>query len=142
MRLEIDDATQSRDEMIASVRRGVWVNRPSNVVGMNCRTLLLTGTTRDGTFLIENGEITKPIKNLRFTESPFFVLNCLEMRCATVGGLALHRIGRKPAGDRRGLRRRTREPSHARAGPSHLDQRGDVIPVSLALAAAARLVGS
>lgn len=78
VRLEIDGATQSRDEMIASVRRGVWVNRLSNVVVMNRRTLLLTGTTRDGTFLIEDGEITKPIKNFRFTESPFFVLNRLE----------------------------------------------------------------
>jgi predicted Zn-dependent protease len=31
--------------------------------------------TRDGTFLIENGKVTKAIKNLRFLDSPFFVLN-------------------------------------------------------------------
>lgn len=45
---------------------------------MDRLTLLLTGATRDGTFLIENGKITKPIKNFRFTESPFFVLNKLD----------------------------------------------------------------
>ena len=30
---------------------------------------VLTGLTEDGTFLIENGEVTRPVKNLRFTES-------------------------------------------------------------------------
>jgi len=30
---------------------------------------ILTGMTRDGTFLIENGKITRPLKNLRFTQS-------------------------------------------------------------------------
>ena len=36
---------------------------------------IFTGMTRDGTFLIENGAITKPIKNLRFTESIVNALN-------------------------------------------------------------------
>lgn len=70
--------TQTLEEMIAGTRRGIWVNRLSHLGVMNRRTLLLTGTTRDGTFLIENGRITKPIKNFRFTESPFFVFNKLE----------------------------------------------------------------
>lgn len=78
VRLEAEGPTTSREEMIASIRRGVWVNRLSSVVVMNRPTLLLTGTTRDGTFLIEDGKITKPIKNFRFTECPFFVLNRLE----------------------------------------------------------------
>ena len=42
------------------------------------RTVLLTGLTRDGTFLIENGKITKAVKNFRFNESPLFMLNNLE----------------------------------------------------------------
>ena len=42
------------------------------------RTLLYTGLTRDGTFLIENGKISKAIKNLRFNDSPLFMLNNLE----------------------------------------------------------------
>lgn len=77
-RLVVDGPASSLEEMIASTQRGVLVNRLSNIAEMNPRTLLLTGTTRDGTFLIENGEITKPIKNFRFTESPFFIFNKLE----------------------------------------------------------------
>ena len=42
---------------------------------MDPQTLLLTGLTRDGTFLIENGKITRPIKNFRFNESPVAMLN-------------------------------------------------------------------
>jgi predicted Zn-dependent protease len=38
----------------------------------------MTGVTRDGTFLIENGKITKPLKNLRFEDSPMFFLNNVE----------------------------------------------------------------
>ena len=45
---------------------------------MDQRTILYTGLTRDGTFLIENGKITHPVKNLRFNESPIFMLNNLE----------------------------------------------------------------
>ena len=40
--------------------------------------MLYTGLTRDGTFLIENGKISKAVKNLRFNESPLFMLNNLE----------------------------------------------------------------
>jgi predicted Zn-dependent protease len=42
------------------------------------RTVLFTGLTRDGTFLVENGKITKPVQNFRFNESPIFMLNNLE----------------------------------------------------------------
>ena len=41
--------------------------------------MLHTGLTRDGTFLIENGKVTTTVKNLRFSESPLFMLNNLEM---------------------------------------------------------------
>ena len=40
--------------------------------------MLVTGLTRDGTFLIENGKITKPLKNFRWNESPLFMLNKLD----------------------------------------------------------------
>jgi len=43
------------------------------------RTILYTGLTRDGTFLIENGKISKAIRNFRFNDSPLFMLNNLEM---------------------------------------------------------------
>jgi PmbA protein len=59
----------SLGEMIQSVRRGIYVTRfhYTNVVEPMKATI--TGMTRDGTFLIEGGEITRPVKNLRFTES-------------------------------------------------------------------------
>jgi len=39
---------------------------------------MVTGLTRDGTFLIENGKVTRSIKNLRWNESPLFMLNKIE----------------------------------------------------------------
>jgi len=41
-------------------------------------SLLCTGTTSDGLWLIERGMITKPVKNFRFRESPIFAFNSLE----------------------------------------------------------------
>jgi predicted Zn-dependent protease len=41
--------------------------------------VVITGMTRDGTFLIENGEIAHPVKNLRFTQSYLEALNHVEM---------------------------------------------------------------
>jgi predicted Zn-dependent protease len=68
----------SVDEMIATTKRGIRVTRFSNVGVVDPKSLLLSGYTRDGTWLIENGKISKPIKNFRFTESPLFVLNNVE----------------------------------------------------------------
>jgi predicted Zn-dependent protease len=42
------------------------------------RTVLLTGLTRDGTFLIEKGKITQAAKNFRWNESPLFMLSKIE----------------------------------------------------------------
>jgi predicted Zn-dependent protease len=36
---------------------------------LDTRRALMTGTTRDGTFWVENGEIVRPVRNLRFTDS-------------------------------------------------------------------------
>jgi predicted Zn-dependent protease len=47
--------------------------------GVDQRTILFTGLTRDGTFPIENSKIMRPIKNMRWNESPIFALNNLEM---------------------------------------------------------------
>lgn len=59
----------SLEEMIQSVRRGIYVTRFHYTNVVEPMKAIITGMTRDGTFLIEGGEITKPIKNLRFTES-------------------------------------------------------------------------
>jgi len=66
------------EEMIASTTRGLLVTRFNNVGVLDPGTLLSTGTTRDGLWLIERGQISKAVKNFRFTESPMFVLNAVE----------------------------------------------------------------
>jgi predicted Zn-dependent protease len=66
------------EEMIASTQRGLLVTRFWYIRPVDPRTILYTGLTRDGTFLIENGRITRAVKNLRFNESPIFMLNNVE----------------------------------------------------------------
>jgi predicted Zn-dependent protease len=70
--------TTSLDEMIRSTARGVLLTRLFYIRSVDPRTLLHTGLTRDGTFLIEDGKITRALKNFRFNESPLFMLNNLE----------------------------------------------------------------
>ena len=70
--------TASVDEMIAATPRGILVTRLWYLREVDPRTLLYTGLTRDGTFLIENGKIAKAVRNLRFNESPLFMLNNLD----------------------------------------------------------------
>lgn len=67
------------DDMIRSTQRGLLVTRFWYLRPVDPRTILYTGLTRDGTFLIENGSITKSVKNLRFNDSPIFMLNNLEV---------------------------------------------------------------
>jgi predicted Zn-dependent protease len=59
----------SLEEMIRSVRRGIYVTRFHYTNVVEPMKAVITGMTRDGTFLIEEGEMTRPVKNLRFTES-------------------------------------------------------------------------
>ncbi|HEX6535947.1 MAG TPA: metallopeptidase TldD-related protein [Gemmatimonadaceae bacterium] len=68
----------SMEEMIRTTRRGLLVTRFSNVVVLDWNSVLATGVTRDGLWLIENGKISRPVKNLRFTESPMFAFNAIE----------------------------------------------------------------
>ena len=68
----------SVDDMVKSTERGVLVTRLWYLREVDPRTILYTGLTRDGTFLIENGKITKALKNFRFNESPLFMLNNLD----------------------------------------------------------------
>jgi predicted Zn-dependent protease len=70
--------TSSIDEMIATTQRGLVVTRFNNIVPLDGGSLLATGLTRDGLWLVEHGKITKAVKNFRFTESPLFVLNSIE----------------------------------------------------------------
>jgi len=68
MNLEIAAGDATLDELVASVKRGVYVTRFHYVNVEEPVPVVLTGMTRDGTFLIEDGRLTRPLKNLRFTQ--------------------------------------------------------------------------
>jgi predicted Zn-dependent protease len=70
--------SSSTAEMIKEVQRGILVTRFWYIRFVDPQTLLLTGLTRDGTFLIENGAVKHAIKNMRFNESPIIMLNNIE----------------------------------------------------------------
>lgn len=74
----MEGGTTTIEEMIATTKRGLIVTRFSKVEMQYNPSILLTGITRDGLWLIENGKITHPVQNLRFTESPLFVFNQVE----------------------------------------------------------------
>lgn len=74
--MEGGDATL--EDMIRSTERGLLVTRLWYIRSVDPRTISFTGLTRDGTFLIENGRISHAVKNLRWNESPVFILNNLE----------------------------------------------------------------
>lgn len=68
------------EQMISRAKKAILVTRFHYTNIVEPKKTIFTGMTRDGTFLIENGAITKPIKNLRFTESIVNALNkVLEM---------------------------------------------------------------
>jgi predicted Zn-dependent protease len=70
----------TEEEMIASMERGLFVRRFHYVNGLLAtRKALFTGMTRDGTFLVENGKIKHPVKNLRFTHSMLDAFSNVEM---------------------------------------------------------------
>jgi len=71
------DATT--EEMIKETRHGIFVTRFHYVNPVEPTKAILTGLTRDGTFLIENGEIVGPIMNMRFTDSMLSVLKGIPM---------------------------------------------------------------
>jgi predicted Zn-dependent protease len=70
----LDGGTATRDELIKGVKRGVLITRFWYLRWIDQQSILVTGLTRDGVFLIENGAITRPVNNFRFNESPVQML--------------------------------------------------------------------
>lgn len=66
-------------EMIASTERGIYVTRLWYIREVEPYEKVLTGMTRDGTFLIENGKITGGLRNFRFNQSLVEMLSNVEM---------------------------------------------------------------
>ncbi|MFL6161779.1 MAG: metallopeptidase TldD-related protein [Jatrophihabitantaceae bacterium] len=68
-------ATKSLDEMIASTERGLLVTCLWYIREVDPQALLLTGLTRDGVYLIEDGQVRGVVNNFRFNESPVDLLS-------------------------------------------------------------------
>ena len=67
MFMEAGDTT--RDDLIAGLDRGLLVTRFHYTNPVHPKLAIVTGMTRDGTFLVEDGKIVGPVKNLRYTQS-------------------------------------------------------------------------
>ncbi|MCL2497925.1 MAG: TldD/PmbA family protein [Symbiobacteriaceae bacterium] len=65
-------------EIIAGTEKALLVTRFHYMNPVNMRQAILTGITRDGFFLVENGKITKAVRNMRFTESMLIAMNNIE----------------------------------------------------------------
>jgi predicted Zn-dependent protease len=76
--LTLAGGTKSTEELIAGCERGILVTHFFYIRALDPRTVLQTGLTRDGAFLIENGKVTRALKNFRWNESPLLMLNRLE----------------------------------------------------------------
>jgi predicted Zn-dependent protease len=75
--MRLGQGTTAVDAMIAACREGVYVNRVANVELLNPRSGVMSGVTQGGCFLVKDGKLAKPVKNMRFVESPFIFLNNL-----------------------------------------------------------------
>ena len=67
--LVVEPGRESLDELIAGTKRGLLVTRLWYTRIVDQRKTILTGMTRDGTFLIEDGRLTRGVRNLRFNQS-------------------------------------------------------------------------
>jgi PmbA protein len=65
-------------QLAAPIERGIYVTRLWYVNTVRAKETLLTGMTRDGTFLIEDGEISRPLRDVRFTDSVLRLLGATE----------------------------------------------------------------
>jgi predicted Zn-dependent protease len=82
--IKLTGGSAALDDMIKGTERGILVTRLWYLRPVDPRTALFTGLTRDGTYLIEHGAVTHPVKNFRFNDSPIFLLNNVEAMSAPV----------------------------------------------------------
>ena len=71
--------TATREQLIGSVRRGILITRFHYTNTPDPKRAAMTGTTRDGTFLIEDGKITRALANVRYTMSSLDLFAGIEL---------------------------------------------------------------
>jgi predicted Zn-dependent protease len=68
--IRMDGGSAQREQLLGSIRRGLWISRLHYVNGfLEPRRAMMTGLTRDGTFLLEDGVRTRGVRNMRFTDA-------------------------------------------------------------------------
>ncbi|MFG1813194.1 metallopeptidase TldD-related protein [Kribbella sp. NPDC049174] len=82
--LSVDGATGTTDDLVAGLDNGLLLTCLWYIRMVDPQTLLLTGLTRDGVYLVENGEVTGAVNNFRFNESPVDLLARFTAAGATV----------------------------------------------------------
>lgn len=79
MNLILKPGDKSIKEMIGSTEKGLLITHFHYTNVVNPMEMIITGMTRDGVFMVENGKVTKAVKNMRFTESIPNMFNNVEM---------------------------------------------------------------
>ncbi len=79
MNLVLSGGDKSTEEMIRTTERGILVTRLWYIREVDPYQKILTGMTRDGTFLIENGNVSGGVRNFRFNQSIIEMLSNVEM---------------------------------------------------------------
>jgi PmbA protein len=69
MNLFMRPGDASREELLSGMERGIWVTRFHYVNPVHPKKAILTGMTKDGTFLVEHGQVVRPVINFRFTQA-------------------------------------------------------------------------
>jgi predicted Zn-dependent protease len=82
--LSVDGASGMTDDLVAGLDNGLLLTCLWYIRMVDPQTLLLTGLTRDGVYLVENGEVTGAVNNFRFNESPVDLLARFTAAGATV----------------------------------------------------------
>jgi predicted Zn-dependent protease len=78
----MDGGSATMADLIAGTERGVLVTRFWYIRPLDPQRILLTGLTRDGLYLIEKGKVTRPVKNMRWNETPIVAFNNIEAMTA------------------------------------------------------------
>jgi predicted Zn-dependent protease len=81
--LEVETGSGTIDDLVAGTERGLLVTSLWYIRLVDPQSLLLTGLTRDGVYLVENGEITGAVNNFRWNESPIDLLGRFSHASAT-----------------------------------------------------------
>jgi predicted Zn-dependent protease len=86
--LDVDAGTGSVDDLVASTERGLLLTCLWYIREVDPQTLLLTGLTRDGVYLVEDGKVVGAVNNFRFNESPIDLLTRFTEAGASVRSLS------------------------------------------------------